>query len=215
MSHNPIIEDVLEEVKTILSDSMPSHDWEHTKRVFKLAIHIGQKEGADMEILKLAALLHDIGREEQRSSNGQICHAEKGAEMARDILKRRGLEDEKVEKVVHCIAVHRSKSDKKQRSLEAKVLYDADKLDGIGAVGIGRAFVFAGEIGARLYDKDFDIGEVDPSSDVKTAYSQFLLSSRHVNDWILTEEGKRIAKDRHRFMVDFFKRFNHEVEGEL
>ncbi|OGB73164.1 hypothetical protein A2Y26_03580 [candidate division CPR2 bacterium GWD2_39_7] len=212
---NPIIESVLEKVKKQLSTSMPSHDWEHTKRVLKLAIHIGEKEGADVEILKLASLLHDIGREEQRKSGGEVCHAEAGAKMASRILKGLDLEPEKVEEVVHCIEVHRSKSDRQRRSLEAKVLYDADKLDGIGAVGIGRAFVFAGEIGARLYDKDFDIGEVDPESDVKTAYSQFLLSSKYVRDWILTEEGRRIAEDRHHFMVDFFERFNHEVEGEL
>ena len=150
------------EIKTVaqglLASDSSSHGWDHADRVWNLCRHIGRAEGADLEVLGLAAYLHDIGRPEERASGGEVCHAVAGAERARRILEEHGYREETIERVVHCIASHRfRRNGERPRTLEARVLFDADKLDAIGAVGIGRAFLFAGEVGARLHNPEADI----------------------------------------------------------
>ena len=100
-------------------------------------------------------------------------------------------------------------------SKEAKILFDADKLDSIGAIGIGRAFLFAGEIGAKLHNKDVDIDKTKPYTKEDTAYREYMIKLRKVKERMLTDEGKHIAKERHKFMVEFFDRLNKEVDGNL
>jgi uncharacterized protein len=197
------------------NESRGSHDWEHTERVYNLCLHIGKEENADLEILKISALLHDIGRHEQDKCVGKICHAEKGAVLARELLNEFKLDSEIIEKVVHCIETHRFRGTKIPISKEAKVLFDADKLDSIGAVGIGRAFLFAGEIGAKLHDRNVDIEKTESYSKDDTAYREYLVKLKKVKDRMLTKEGKRMAEERHKFMEEFFERLNNEVVGEL
>jgi uncharacterized protein len=194
---------------------MSSHRWDHTQRVYLLGLHLSDQEGANREIVGLAALLHDIGRTEEDRTRGKTCHAEKGADMARIMLKDEGLEAQKIEQVVHCIATHRFRDNKIPETLEAKVLFDADKLDSIGAVGIGRAFLFAGEIGARLHDENVDIKTSRPYSEEDTAYREFLVKLQYVKDRLFTSAGKKIAESRHQFMSEFFERLNKEVQGRM
>ena len=208
-----LLEQVREEAKERLSSAKGSHDWEHTERVYTLCVHIGEKEGADMEVLKLAALLHDIGRKDEDDSNGKVCHAEKGAEIARAILEKHNVEKEKIDKIAHCIECHRFRNNKVPQSKEAKVLFDSDKLDAIGAVGIGRAFLFAGEVGARLHNRDVDIENTQPYTKEDTAYREFTVKLKKLKDKMLTDEGKRIAEGRHDFMVKFFDRLDKEIDG--
>jgi uncharacterized protein len=99
--------------------------------------------------------------------------------------------------------------------LEARVLFDADKLDSIGAVGVGRAFLFAGEIGARLHDKTIDVRTSKPYSRDDTAYREYLVKLRRVRERMTTREGRRIAAERHRYMAAFFDRLNKETDGVL
>jgi len=208
-----LFDDIKEEAKSHFSNARGSHDWNHTERVYNLCMRIGKKENADLEILRLAAILHDIGRELQDKLNGEICHAEKGAVLARELLKKHNLDNEKIDKIIHCIESHRFRGDKIPQSKEAKILFDADKLDSIGAVGIGRAFLFAGEVGAKLHDKNVNIEKTKPYTKDDTAYREFMVKLRKVKDRMLTHEGKRIAEERHKFMVDFFDRLNNEVDG--
>ena len=93
------------------------------------------------------------------------------------------------------------------------MLFDADKLDSIGATGIGRAFLFAGEIGARLHDSNVDPARTKPYTADDTAYREYLVKLKRIKDRIFTAEGRRIAESRHRFMVRFFDRLNKETEG--
>ena len=206
---------IKDEAKKFLSTAKGSHDWDHTERVYNLCMHIGKKEGADFEILKLAAILHDIGREYEDKSGGKICHAEKGVALARELLEKYNLEKEKIDKIIHCIESHRFRGNKTPRSKEAKILFDADKLDCIGAIGIGRAFLFSGEVGAKLHNKDVDIEKTKPYTKDDTAFREFAVKLKRVKDRMLTVEGKRIAEERHKFMVDFFARLNKEIDGEL
>lgn len=206
-----VIDAITKEVKRFLYSASGSHGWDHVERVYRLCIRIGKKEGADLEILKMAALLHDIGRDDEIRSGGKICHAERGAVEAREILEKLGISGEKIEKVVHCIETHRFRGNKTPESLEAKILFDADKLDSIGAVGIGRAYLFAGEVGARLHNKGIEIEKTDAYSKEDTAFREFSLKLKKVKDRMLTTEGMRLAEDRHRFMADFFERLHDEV----
>jgi len=206
---------IREETKHYFVNAKGSHDWQHTERVYNLCMHIGVKENADLGILKLAALLHDVGRECQDKTNGEVCHAEKGAYLASEVMERHDVDKEKVKEVIHCIECHRFRGDRIPQSKEAKVLYDADKLDSIGAVGIGRAFLFAGEVGAYLHNVGVDIEKTKPYTKEDTAYREFAVKLSKVKDSMLTEEGKRLAEERHHYMEEFFNRLNREVEGEL
>jgi uncharacterized protein len=192
-----------------------SHDWDHTERVYRLCLRIGRKEKADLSVLELAALLHDVGRGEEDRSNGKICHGRTGAALARGILERHGLDRASVRAVVHCIRTHRFRKRAVPRTLEARILFDADKLDSIGAVGVGRAFLFAGEVGARLHDKAIDVRKTRPYTREDTAYREYLVKLGRVKDRMTTREGKRIAAERHRFMAAFFDRLNKETDGVL
>ncbi|MFH1787487.1 MAG: HD domain-containing protein, partial [archaeon] len=156
-----ISEQIKEEAKKF-HDSKTGHEWDHVERVHKLAFHIGEIENADLEILELAVFLHDIGRKLQDESTGEICHAEKGAELAKDILKKYNYPEDKINKIIHCIETHRFRNEKIPQTKEAMILFDADHLDGIGAVGIGRAFYFAGNIGSKLHNSDVNIKETKP-----------------------------------------------------
>lgn len=212
---NMHIEAVTEDAKRILTSAKGSHDWDHTERVRRLCMRIGRKEKADLAILEIAAILHDIGRGYEDRTNGRVCHAEKGASMARKILAKHSFSEDEIEKIAHCIETHRFRGNKVPQSKEAKVLFDADKLDSIGAVGIGRAFLFAGEIGARLHNSDTEIEKTKQYTREDTAYREFMVKLKKVRARMLTREGRRIAEERHEFMVGFFARMNKEVSGKL
>lgn len=203
------------EAKKYFVGAKGSHDWEHTERVFNLVLHIGKKEKADLNVIKIAATLHDIGRKKQDEKSGEICHAELGGKIARKILEKYDFKPEFVEAVAHCIESHRFRGKNIPKTKEAKVLYDADKLDAIGAVGIGRAFLFAGEVGAKLHDPNINIEKTREYTKEDTAYREFLVKLNKIKDKMLTREGKRIAKKRHEFMVEFFDRLNKEIKGTL
>lgn len=191
-----------------------SHDWEHTLRVCRLCEHIGLVEGADMDVLLPAAYLHDIGRSFQDSSGGAVCHAQKGAQLARPIVKELPLSEEQKENIIHCIKTHRFRENSAPKTKEAKALFDADKLDAIGAVGVARAFLFAGEVGAMLHNPEIDIKDTKPYSKNDTGFREFKVKLCKIKDRIFTKEGDRIAAERHAFMEKFFKRFIQEYEGD-
>jgi uncharacterized protein len=196
-----------------LSTAHGSHAWDHTQRVYNLCLHIGESEGADMEVLKIAAYLHDVGRPFQDESKGAISHEEKGAEMARAHLGKYPISEGQNTNIIHCIRSHRFRGDCQPETLEAKVLFDADKLDAIGAIGIGRSFLFAGEVGAKLHNPYINPEDTRPYTAEDTGYREFKLKLSKIKDRMLTAEGRRMAKERHAFMETFFERFLQEHEG--
>lgn len=206
------IEQIRQEVEIIFWDTEWCHDLEHTLRVRNIALHIGKIENANLEILEIAALLHDIGREHQQKSLGKICHAEKWAELAKEILDRYDFSQEIKDWVIHCIATHRKKWTKIPESLEAKILFDADKIDSIWATWIGRTFQFAWEIHSRFHNKDIDLSKTEEYSSDDTAYREYMLNLRFIKNKIHTEEWKKLAEWRHNFMIEFFERLNNEVD---
>jgi uncharacterized protein len=207
------LEDIIQYAKNAFASARGSHDWDHTERVYRLCMRIGQAEGADLEVLAVAAFLHDVGRPYEDESKGAICHATKGAEIAKALLMASPLPEEKKENIVHCIESHRFRGNHAPETLEAKTLFDADKLDSIGAIGIGRAFLFAGEVGAKLHNPEADLRNTRPYTEEDTAYREFKLKLSKIKERMLTPEGRRIAEERHAFMEGFFKRFQQEYDG--
>lgn len=183
------------------SDS--THDFDHVLRVYRLAERIGQAEKANMEVLRAAALLHDIARSDQDAGRVRE-HAAEGARRARQILAGRA--PEFVEAVAHAIESHRFRVDRPPQTLEAKILYDADKLDAIGAVGIARAFAYSAHHGQRLW--------AAPDAGEHTAMKEFVVKLSQVKATLFTETARAIAEKRHAFMVEFFERMAAEVAGE-
>lgn len=196
-----------------LSDLRGSHDWGHTCRVHRLSMRIGRVEGADLEVVEIAAYLHDVGRVLEVSSRGLVCHAAVGAEVASSLLAEYGVREEKKANIVHCIRSHRFRGNGGPKTLEARVLFDADKLDAIGAIGIGRAFQFAGELGAKFHNPDLAPEETLPYSEEDTGHREFKLKLCRIKDRMLTKEGARLAGERHVFMEKFFERFFDECDG--
>jgi uncharacterized protein len=197
----------------LLDGARGSHAWDHTLRVVRLCEHIGAVEGADMPALRIAAYLHDIGRGAQDATNGRVCHAEHGAELASSLLARLPLSVERRANILHCIRSHRFRGGLGPESLEARILFDADKLDAIGAVGVARAYLFAGELGARLHCPEKPVAATEAYGREDTGYREYILKLRHVRQRMLTTEGRRLAEARHEFMTRFFERFLEELDG--
>ncbi|WP_010477275.1 HD domain-containing protein [Thermococcus zilligii] len=175
-----------------------THGFSHVERVFNLCLHIGREEGADLEVLALAALLHDIARPLEDAGKVED-HAAEGARIARGYLKGLGYPDEKVEAVAHAIEAHRFSRGPEPGTLEAKILSDADKLDAIGAVGIARVFMYSGEHGR----------------DIEASMRHFEEKILKLKDLMYTETARKIAEGRHRFTEEFLRRLRLEIEGEL
>lgn len=197
------------------------HDLSHIERVFRLALHIGRSEGADLQVLGLAALFHDIGRPDEEASQGETCHAEAGAEKARVYLGELGYDPEIIQRAAECIAGHRfRKKSVKQRSLESKCIFDADKLDSIGAVGVARAYLWLGERGGTVYkpypepdaEDQHGLGYCPPEYD--SLQREWHIKLKKIKNLLFTETGREIARRRHRAMREFIKVLEREVEGE-
>jgi len=191
------------------------HDFDHVLRVLALAERIGRTEGAAMEIVQTAALLHDVGRA-QAEARG-LDHAACAAQQAREILA--GQPAAKVEAVAHAIAAHRFRTQPEPATLEAQVLFDADKLDAIGAVGVARAFAYGGAHGQRLWApmESVDVARWKNEGDDPHAHTpvhEFVVKLSRLKERLFTAAGRAIAEERHAYMVAFFERCDAEVRGE-
>lgn len=209
----------IEEAKAHYSGKDAAHDFEHVLRVLKLAERIGEAEGADMEVLRAAVLLHDVARVAE--DEGGPCHAETGAQRAREILA--GHPEDKVEAVAHAIATHRFRSSAVPQTLEARILYDADKLDAIGAIGVARAYAIAGRHTQRLWatvslahaERSIEEARGDIADAEHTPVHEYIFKLSRLKDSLFTATARTIAMDRHDYMARFFQRLEQEVKGEL
>jgi uncharacterized protein len=207
----------------------PKHDWahgrSHIERVLRTAIEIGRQEGGDLEIIELAAILHDIfeNRESHASFDG-FRHEIEGSKEARKILTGLGLADEIVNAVCHCIESHRKRSGRiTPRTIEAKCLFDADKLDCIGAIGIIRSAFVSFDHQQEFYKEEDDIEaykrrNIRPDGTIinfalHSSNLEYELSLKAVGNRMYTETGRRVAKERLIFMDAFYDRFGKELKG--
>ncbi len=199
-------------VKSTLASASGCHDFDHTLRVLKNARLLAAMEtGADIQVVEIAALLHDIARPEEINSKGKLCHAALGAERAKSILHDLEFDDDFSEKVIGCIRKHRFRDKHIPSGIEEKIIFDADKLDSLGAVGIGRAFYFAGREGARLHNSSEEALSSAEYSREDSAYREYLVKLRHLEGKMTTESGKKLAESRAEFMHRFFSQLNQEA----
>lgn len=212
MNGDALFAAVRERVRTLLKDGEGCHDFDHTLRVLKNARRLAAEERCtpqEIRIIELAALLHDCARPEEFAAGGKVCHAELGAAKSAGILRELGCDDVVViQTVAHAVERHRYRGRKCPETLADRILYDADKLDSIGAVGIGRAFHFAGRIGARLHNTEPEAAGAPAYSREDTAYREYLVKLRYVPERMTTESGKRLAAERAAFMHEFFRRMS-------
>lgn len=202
----------------------PAHDILHTKRVLNNVQRIGSAEEANLRILTAAAILHDIGRAQERRHDG-IPHEQWGADKCVKILTTyTDLNEEEIKHVQQCILEHRSASSDFS-SLESQVLYDADKLDSVGIIGLCRTFTFSGILHQPFYhdslenfeDEEFYKERILDSSerDDYTAYEEFKRKLCRVKDAMQTKTGKSLARNRHSTMCHAIDLFRAEIRGEM
>lgn len=208
------------DAKGYFERSSGCHDWTHVERVRKNALKLAKAEGADLMIVEAAALLHDIARNAEIRKRGSFCHALEGAKKSVKILKKYDIDLSIVEQIAHAIEAHRKRNTCQPETIEAKVLQDADRLDSLGAVGIGRIFLFAGNMGSKtLYTgnekKLAKTGKEYCYTEDDSAAMEYEAKLKYIKDKMLTKTGKRIAIERSDFMKDFFKRFWGEIEGKM
>lgn len=191
------------------------HDWHHIARVRRLAVRLAEAEGAEREIVELAALVHDIA--DWKFTDGDEAV---GPREARALLAREGADAETVDRVAEIVATISFKGagvPTPMRTLEGRCVQDADRLDAIGAIGIARCFAYGGFRGRPLHDPDIPPTLHDSAEAYRTAtggslnhfYEKLFLLQDRMN----TAAGRRIAERRHRFMQDFVARFLAEWDG--
>ena len=196
---------------SLQSDISDGHDFDHTCRVIKHALALAQElPQADRQIVHLAALLHDVARPQEFQSQGKIDHAAAGAVIARNFLLQHAT-PQIAEQVAQAISQHRYRSGNAPTTLEAKILYDADKLDSLGAVGIARAFMFAAKAGAKLHNSAEAALAGKPYSSEDTAYREYLVKLSKLPGRMLTAPGKARAQALENFMKTFFDQLNAEI----
>jgi len=189
------------------------HDKYHVERVYNLAIHLARKEIADLDTVKAAALLHDIAR--AKEDEGTINdHANEGAKMAQKILEEVNFPKQKIANVIHCIETHRFRKGLAPKTLEAKILQDADRLDIIGAIGIARVFTRGGWSNKPIHNPSIPPKEkYDGKSETTVNHIHEKLLK--IKDTINTETAKRIAEERHTYVKQFLERLLKEWKAEI
>lgn len=203
-------------VRNHLAGAEGGHDWWHIYRVWRMARSIGMDEGADMLVVELAALLHDIADPKFHHGDEEV-----GPRLAEQFLAGQGVEPEIIGHIINIIKNMSFKNSLGKvdfHSQELAVVQDADRLDAIGAIGIARAFNYGGFKNRPLYDpaippKTTMSKEEYKKSDSPTInhfYEKLLLLKDKMN----TTTGKRIAAGRHRYMEEYLERFYREWEGE-
>jgi uncharacterized protein len=206
----------IDEAREYYRAAESGHDFDHVLRVLALAERLARVEGADVEIVRAAALLHDIARADEDATN-HGDHAQMAAERARALLIARGVAPARADAVAHAIAAHRFRGNTAPQTLEAKILFDADKLDSIGAIGIARAYAISGVLNQRLWSEVSSdaVATRDQHNANHTAVAEFAVKLSKVRERVHTAAARQIADARHAYMVEFFARLEREVKGEI
>ena len=191
-----------------------AHDRHHVYRVLNAALDIARHlESIDEDVLVASCLLHDIGRDKQFTDLDNICHAEVGGKMAYEYLLSQQWSIIKAQHVKECISTHRFRGNNKPKSIEAKVLYDADKLDASGAIGIARTLIYEGQVMEPLYiiDVNNNIIEDGGGAEISSFFQEYNYKLKNVYDSFYTEHARKIAKERQKTAIDFYNSLFKEV----
>jgi len=211
-----IIQITIEYVKTTLKNSEGGHDWFHIERVWKNAMLIAKEEDCNMELVQLAALLHDIADSKFHGGDEEI-----GPKTAANWLRSQNYPKELIDRItsiIRAISYKGSANEHEDHSIEFRIVQDADRLDAIGAIGIARTFNYGGFKNRVIYDPAIDPNLTMNKDEYKNStapsinhfYEKLLL----LKDLMNTESGKRIAEQRHQYMEGFLDQFYNEWNGQ-
>lgn len=190
-----------------------AHDHEHIFRVLYNALDIASKrqESINYDVLIAACLLHDIGRAEQFKNPGR-CHAKVGASMAKEFLLENGWSKEAAKHVKRCISSHRFKGKKTPESIEAKILFDADKLDVTGCLGIARTLLYEGAVGDKLYVvKNDEICLGETKDDEESFFKEYNRKLKNVHERFFTEEARETAAKQNEYAQFFYDKLLEQL----
>ncbi|WP_404466409.1 HD domain-containing protein [Planococcus rifietoensis] len=208
---NPqVIADCRMKVKSIYEQFDASHDWQHIERVLENARHIAQAEGGDLAMIELTVLLHDVSDPKYKKA---------GADPEQEILQQLELTDKErsdIRSIIRTVSFKGGTNEEPQ-SIEGRIVRDADRLDAIGAIGIARAFAYGGAKGRKLYDRNEQARTAmteneyrnGDTSTVTHFYEKLLL----LKELMVTDSGKQMAEERHRFMLSFLEQLQNETDG--
>ena len=195
-----IIENAKAFAKDIFSADSSGHDYHHTLRVWALARTIGEAEGADMAVVELAALLHDVDDHKLSPDTAE------NKDRAAGFLRSQGVAEDKIKEILRIIdRISFSRNTLPPDTLEGKCVQDADRLDALGAIGVARTFAFGGSHGRAIHDPE---GQ-DRGSSIAHFYDKLLLLKDRMN----TETGRRMALHRHEYLKNFLAEFLSEWDG--
>lgn len=215
MNKEQIINQTAEYVKKVLKGEGTGHDWWHVYRVWKNAIHLCKEEDADLFVVQLAALLHDIADWKFNGGDDSI-----GPKLAREWLERMQVDEDVISHVCEIIKEVSFKGagvKNQMKTIEGMVVQDADRLDALGAIGIARTFAYGGYKGREIYNPDikperhetFEAYKTKSGPSINHFYEKLLLLKELMN----TKAAKAIAEQRHQFMEQYLDRFYREWEG--
>ena len=186
--------------KEIFAGDGSGHDFDHTMRVYRMAMGIAAEEGADAEVVGLAALLHDV---DDHKLSPDTC---KDKNRAAEFLRRNNVDEDRVQKILQIISeISFSSAKGKPTTIEGMCVQDADRLDAMGAIGIGRAFAFGGSRGRRMHDPEC----ADQTTTIQHFYDKLL----RLKDLMNTKTGRELAVGRDLYMRQFLDEFYAEWDG--
>jgi uncharacterized protein len=189
----------------------PAHGWEHVQRVYDLALYIAQREGAHRFITGMAALLHDLGR--LSHEQGQH-HADASVGEARELCQRRQIAPETREAILHAVIAHSFSRGVQPRTLEACIVRDADRLDGLGAIGVMR-WAITGAVRRATetlcYHPDDPFAEQHTPDDGRYMLDHFFSKLLKLGDGMTTATGRELAAQRTAFMRVYLNEFRREL----
>ncbi|MFT6142188.1 MAG: hypothetical protein ACJAZO_001999 [Myxococcota bacterium] len=196
--------------RTALIGAKPAHDFLHVQRVTTNAQRIARAEGADIDVVTAAAVLHELvnlPKDHPRSSeSGDLC-----ANAARTLLTEQGWPAHRLDAVCLCIRDHAWSKGASPTTLEVAVLQDADRLDAIGAIGVARCMATSGELGRRLYNDNDPFCETRTPNDRDNALDHFFRKLLHIEAKLNTEEGRKMARERTTFLHQFIEQLKTEL----
>jgi uncharacterized protein len=208
----------LEKAQAWYPEIDPVHGFDHIERVYHMAEKLALLEGADLEIVHTAALLHD-SRGSDPNSGERLSHHEASALFAEQVLRGEGWPDDRIRAVQDCIRAHRYRGEKENepQTIEAKVLFDADKLDVLGAIGVARTIGYAVQAGQPIYaepSEQFIESGVKQPGEPHSSYHEYLFKLSKVRERLFTASAIQIAEARDAFLTQFYEQLGAEIRAE-
>ncbi len=213
-----IVQTIQKEIAPIFAEDASGHDLHHINRVLEMSRYLQSKEGGDLEIIELAALLHDIS--DHKFNGGKL---NEGGNAAAVILHRHAYPSERIEQIkeiIDSVSFKGAGVETHAETIEAQIVQDADRLDAIGAIGIGRTFAYGGHKGQAMYDPELEATSHNSFEEYAqsktTTINHFHEKLLLLKDRLNTDTAKQIGQERHelmlKFLADFEKEWNFKSE---